>query len=71
MPHRPWHFGKLLRLLFSGLVPVTDGWQLAKLPEYGPWISKHWNRLPMDSIPRGAHYFPIVLKLGAVFVLLV
>lgn len=47
-------FWKASERLLLGLVPVTDCWQLPKLPEYYPWISKHWNALPVDSISRRA-----------------
>lgn len=52
------------RLLFSGLVSVSDSWQLPPLPEYGPWISKHWNRLPVDNASRSVPLFLYCLEVG-------
>lgn len=51
-------------LLFSGLVPVTDCWQLPQLPEYSPWISKHWNRLSVDNVSRRAPLLLYCLEVG-------
>lgn len=38
--------------LSSGLVPVTDYWQLPQLLEYGLWISKPCNRLLVGNVSR-------------------
>lgn len=52
------------RLLFSGLVSVTVCWQLSKLPEYCPGISKPWNRSPVDNIPGRVPLLPYCSEVG-------
>lgn len=55
------------QLLFFGLVPMTDSWQLHKVPEYSLWTPKHHTRLPGVDLAGGHHYSSRVLMLVAVF----